>query len=209
MERRDLLQRMVRIGGAVALTGTVFSPAAGAAGLDRTPAQGEGPFYPADKPGERDWDLLRRGDGARLAAGVPLALSGRVIDTDGRPVTGAVMEIWQCDNNGVYDHPRAPGRRSFDPRFQGYGTTRADSAGRYRFLTIVPVPYPGRPPHIHVKVRTAGGAALTTQLYLRGHPGNDRDFLLRALRFDDRDALMLDLRPAGRAGKAAAFDFVV
>lgn len=213
MERRDVLQRLLRIGGAVALTGAIFPRATGAAGLDRTPSQAEGPFYPLDKPGERDWDLLRRGGGNGLAAGQPLELSGRVIATDGRPVAGAVMEIWQADNNGVYDHPRAPGRATFDPSFQGYGATRIDDTGRYRFLTIVPVRYAGRPPHIHVKLRVGGQAVLTTQLYIKGHPDNDRDGIFGALRFGGKDALLMDLRPSRIAGaptgQAVAFDFVV
>ena len=184
-----------------------------AAGPARTPSQIEGPFYPWHKPDERDGDLLHRaGSGAR-AQGEALALGGRVLGTSGRPVGGAVVEIWQADNNGVYDHPRAPGRVSFDRAFQGYGAVRTDARGGYRFLTIVPVPYMGRPPHIHAKVTGPGGSILTTQLYLRGHPDNDRDLVLSVLSRSRRDALMMDLRPArtadGLQGRQARFDFVI
>ena len=211
MQRRELLGRLSQIFGLFALGG--FVPAAAATALERTPSQTAGPFYPLRKPRELDQDLLRRGGGKSLAGGEPLQLSGRVVDTGGRPIDGAVIEIWQSDHRGIYDHPHAPGRESFDVNFQGYGETRSGPDGRYRFLTIVPVPYTGRPPHIHVKVNASGLAPLTTQLYIKDHAENDRDFILTRLLFGNRDRLMMVLRPAkladGLEGKATAFDFVV
>ena len=62
---------------------------------------------------------------------------------------------YPADHLGVYNHPRAPRRDDFDNRFQGYGEALTDGDGRYRFLTIVPVPYTGRPPHIHVKIKSS------------------------------------------------------
>ena len=68
-----------------------------------------------------------------------------------------------------------------DPFFQGYGQTTTDNNGNYRFKTIKPVAYPGRAPHIHMKV-IDGSRELVTQIYIQGEPANNRDFLLNAIR---------------------------
>jgi len=217
MRRRELLHRLGQVSGLIASGGLVSSctssTSTAATSLNRTPSQNEGPFYPVQKPKDLDRNLLRQGDSESVAAGEPLQLTGRVIDTAGQPIAGATIEIWQADNSGIYNHPRAPRRAAFDANFQGYGETRTDADGRYQFLTIVPVPYTGRPPHIHVKVKTTGIETLTTQLYIKGHPDNDRDGILSRLMFRNKDALMMNLRPAeptsAQAGKATDFDFVV
>ena len=124
----------------------------------------------------------------RYRRGEPLALAGRVTDLDGRPLVGAQVEIWQCDADGHYHHPGDGGRA--DPDFQGFGRVTVDADGRYAFRTLRPVPYTGRTPHIHVKLRLSGRALLTTQLYVEGDPGNVRDGLWRSLRDEaDRAAL--------------------
>jgi protocatechuate 3,4-dioxygenase beta subunit len=212
MERRTALRQIAHT-SALAMAGGLILPRGASAALDRTPGQAEGPYYPVEKPRDVDWNLLRNGAQASMAGGEPLGLGGRVLGADGKPLAGAVVEIWQCDHRGNYNHPRAPGRAGFDPTFQGYGEARTDGDGRYRFLTIVPVPYATRPPHIHVKVRAAGRDELTTQLYIRNHPENGRDGIFSSLVFPGKDRLMMDLRGArldgGLGGKAATFDFVV
>ena len=70
-----------------------------------------------------------------------------------------MVEIWQCDAHGIYNHPRSPGQSRRDAGFQGYGRTGIDAAGRYAFRTIRPVAYPGRTPHIHFKVHAPGAGA--------------------------------------------------
>ena len=172
----------------------------GAATLRPTPRQSAGPYYPLDKPRPARNDLLHGATG--IAEGVPLELSGRVLSVDGAPVTAATVEIWQCDNRGIYRHPRAPRQGHEDPNFQGYGEVAVDGSGGYTFLTIVPVAYPGRPPHIHTKVK-ATGIELTTQLYLLGHPGNQH--VLDELRFEPRAATLSN----GITGRVARFDFVL
>jgi protocatechuate 3,4-dioxygenase beta subunit len=174
--------------------------------LRLTPAQAEGPFYPVSLPADTDADLLRQG-ATLYGRGQPCTLSGRVTDPSGRPVAGALVEIWQCDADGHYRHP-GDGDRA-DPAFQAYGRTTVDAAGGYRFRTIRPVAYNGRTPHIHVKVRLGGRTLLTTQLYVEGDPGNERDFLWRGLReAADRAALTVPFRPADD-GLRAEFDIVV
>lgn len=169
-----------------------------------TPSQTEGPFYPTRLPADADNDLLRNG-ALRYTRGRPAWLEGTLRDLDGKPLQGAQVEIWQCDEDGHYDHPGDGGRQ--DPAFQGFGRTVVDADGRWRFRTIRPAPYSGRTPHIHVKVRMGQRALLTTQLYVEGDPGNDRDFLWRRLSAEDRAALTLPFTPAadGLRAQAALF----
>ena len=143
-----------------------------------TPTQSAGPFYPDELPLDRDNDLIRVNDGEQ-AMGVICNLYGRILDPSGAPVPQARVEIWQCDANGRYHHHGDPNDATLDPNFQGFGTTTTDADGRYRFRTIKPVPYPGRTPHIHFKIKGEGFKDLTTQLYVAGHPQNSEDWLYR------------------------------
>ena len=173
--------------------------------LRPTPAQTEGPFYPVVLPDDTDFDLLAHGK-LRYTRGTATWLAGAVTDTTGRPLRGAVVEIWQCDQQGHYQHPGDGG--SADPAFQGFGRVVAGSDGAYRFRTIRPAPYTGRTPHIHVKVRLAQRELLTTQLYVEGDPGNERDMLWRRLNAADRAAITVPFRPAAD-GMQARFPIVV
>ena len=151
-----------------------------------TPAQTEGPFYPVDFPKDSDFDLLRNG-GLMYPVGQASWLEGSVSDLQGRPVSGALVEIWQCDGAGHYHHAGDGGRA--DSRFQGFGRVAVSADGSYRFRTIRPVAYGGRTPHIHVKVKLGRRELLTTQLYVANDPGNARDFLWQRLSAADREAL--------------------
>jgi protocatechuate 3,4-dioxygenase, beta subunit len=86
-------------------------------------------------------------------------------------VRNAIVEIWQCDAEGVYLHSQDVTRKPRDTNFQGFGRFLTDASGAYYFRTIKPVPYPGRTPHIHVKVKKGGRELLTTQLLREGAPG--------------------------------------
>lgn len=173
--------------------------------LRRTPSQTEGPFYPVAIPKDSDFDLLRNGT-LQYTGGQPAWVEGRVLDLRGQPVAGAQVEIWQCDEAGHYHHPGDGGRA--DAAFQGFGRVTVGADGRYRFRTIKPVPYTGRTPHIHVKVKLERRELLTTQLYVQGDPHNERDGLWRALSAHDRAALTV---PFGSStdGLQASFPIVV
>ncbi|MCU0941064.1 MAG: protocatechuate 3,4-dioxygenase [Hydrogenophaga sp.] len=170
-----------------------------------TPSQTEGPFYPVSLPADSDADLLRNGQ-ARYSVGQPAWVDGTVVDLAGVPVQGAVVEIWQCDAAGHYHHPGDGGRA--DPAFQGFGRVVVDREGRYRFRTIRPVQYGGRTPHIHVKVRLDRMELLTTQLYVQGDPGNERDFLWRRLSEPARAAITVPF-VSSSDGIRATFPIVV
>lgn len=190
----------------VALPALWLGPRAQPAAARRaTPAQTEGPFYPVVFPKDTDHDLLRNG-ALTYPEGQGTWLEGSVSDLDGRPVSGAQVEIWQCDGAGHYHHAGDGGRA--DNRFQGFGRVTVGPDGGYRFRTIRPVAYSGRTPHIHVKVRLGRRELLTTQLYVADDPGNTRDFLWRGLSAADRDALTAPFAP-GPDGLRARFPLVV
>lgn len=182
------------------------------AALAPTPGTTEGPFYPQRRPPDDDWDLVRIEGAVREAGGDILHFQSRVLDRGGRPVAGARVEIWQCDANGVYRHPDDRRRDRRDQGFQGFGHAVSDATGWCAFRTIVPVPYPGRTPHIHVKVLNRGGEALTTQLYRAGFPENESDFLFRRLSRSERKRVSMVITPrrtAPRPTYETAIDLVL
>lgn len=159
-----------------------LTPACGDA-AEATPRQTEGPYYTPDSP-ER---AVLREPGM---AGTPVVLAGLVLARDCRPVPGALVDLWHCDDGGAYDN------RGY--RLRGHQFTAAD--GSYRFETIVPGVYPGRTRHFHVKFQAPGGPVLTTQLYFPGEPGNDRDRI-----FDPALVVALVEKPE----RMARFDAVI
>jgi protocatechuate 3,4-dioxygenase beta subunit len=182
-----------------------------AQGLVVTPRQTEGPFYPDRLPLDQDNDLTRVAGRPAASAGEVTDLSGRIVDVRGQPLRGVTIEIWQVDSHGHYIHTADAGSGN-DADFQGYGRFETGQDGAYRFRTIKPVPYPGRTPHIHVKLQKGGRELLTTQLYVQGHPLNERDGILRSIRDPaQRAALLVPFVPGReRPGKLAArFDIVL
>ena len=194
-------------GGALAL-----SPAVAQARLLVTPQQTEGPFYPRrqDLFSDIDNDLVLVASKAKQAGGTIFHLTGRVVNGDGMPVEGAIVEIWQCDVNGRYLHrgDRSQSRKR-DDHFQGFGHTRTDGDGRYTFRTIKPVPYPGRTPHIHFKVHNGSGESLTTQMYIEGDPDNDRDGLYNYLSAEEQRRVTIPLENAADGAVNGDFEIVV
>jgi virginiamycin B lyase len=153
--------------------------------LEATVSNAEGPYYKSGAP-ERT-ALVEPG-----MTGTPLLLTGQVLTTDCRPVAGAVLDFWQADAQGEYDNA-------------GYrlrGLQAADEMGRYRLETVLPGQYPGRPPHIHVKVNAPDGPVLTTQIYFEGQPGNQSDGLVQP-------SLIVPLTEAPGGGTAATFNFIL
>jgi protocatechuate 3,4-dioxygenase, beta subunit len=173
------------------LAGLGLAAASPLRAAEPTPVQMEGPFYPYRKPRDQDADLVRLRSGDAPALGQVVHVLGSAYDVvEGAPLKGALIEIWQCDNNGRYVHPDDHETRPRDPRFQGYGKTLTDAQGKFRFRTIRPVSYafqvPGGPsghrtPHIHLAVSTRGVRRLTTQLYVEGERLNDDDIALKTI----------------------------
>src|SRR5262245_6310033 len=202
--------------GAVAFSAAAFTtPGLFAEELIRTPAQTEGPFYPDKLPLDTDNDLIIVNDKLTPAVGEITHLTGRILDATGSPIRNALVEIWQCDGNGVYLHTRDSGPKSDkqDKNFQGSGRFLTGSAGEYSFRTIKPVPYPGRAPHIHYKIKKGGKELLVTQCYIKGHAGNEKDGVYRGIRdAKARESVSIDFTPLkeSRIGELAAkFDVVL
>jgi len=193
--------------------GGLFARGALAEELTRTPRQTEGPFYPDKLPLDTDNDLIVLNDQLTPAVGEITHLTGRILDASGSPIRNAVVEIWQCDANGAYLHARTGNRDRRDGNFQGFGRFLTGSTGEYYVRTIKPVAYPGRTPHIHYKIKLKGQDDYTTQCYIKGHPQNDRDGVLRGVRDEkQRASVQVDFKPIddSKAGELAAkFDVVM
>lgn len=209
--RRHVVRGITAV-AATALLGSTPGDAAGA--LVATPRQTEGPFYPRDWSGDIDNDLVIVKGEAAKALGEITHVTGRVLDAAGNPVRGTVVEIWQCDANGVYRHPSDEGaRRKRDAGFQSRGRTPTAADGSYAFRTIRPVAYPGRTPHIHFAIQAPDRPPLITQMYVAGEPQNERDFILQSIRdVRQRDSVIVRLEKADRLEPGAltgTFDIVL
>ncbi|WP_275269921.1 intradiol ring-cleavage dioxygenase [Limnobacter sp. P1] len=153
-----------------------------------TPRQIEGPYYTPQTP--------RR---SNLIDGLPgeiLVLEGRVLSTACQPVAGAIVDLWGCDAQGVYDNTG----------FKLRGNQITDAQGRFRFETLMPGSYGNssfqRTPHLHVKVQGPGTPLLTTQLYFSDQPLNQHDSFFNP-------ALLVKIEQKVQQPKLALFDFVV
>lgn len=183
--------------------------------MRKTPWITQGPLYPEKLPLDADNDLIIVSDSVTPAVGDITHLSGRLLGLSGEPVRNAVIEIWQVDNSATYlvERSEKPAG-SFDVNFQGFGRFETGSSGEYYFRTIKPVPYPTRPaPHIHFMVKVKGREPWTTQLYIKGHPGNARDSIYRRIgNGQAQEAVTVDFTPVkeSRIGELAArFDIVL
>jgi hydroxyquinol 1,2-dioxygenase len=178
--------------------------AAGQGATAATEATVQGPFYWAGAP-----DLPLGSDIGEGVPGEPTLYTGRVTDVDGRPLAGALLDVWSGDGDGKYDV-----QLSEEPEMRARGRFRADSEGRYWFWSIRPTFYPipddgpvgdmmraagrnvCRPGHIHMQVSAPGHVMLTTHLFVAGSPYIDDDAV-----FGKRDSLVVDFvaHPPGRA----------
>ena len=163
-----------------------------------TPNQIEGPFYP-----DMDNNLTQVQGAKKSPIGKTIYIHGRVFGKKGNPVERAVVEIWQTDNNGIYNHAGDPRQAQRDVNFQFFGRSVTDKEGRYTFKTIKPAAYAvrdnwQRPPHIHFKVYRRGFEDLTTQLYFSGDPLNTKDGIYNNLPTKDRKSVTVDFKLSTR-----------
>ena len=176
------------------------------------PSQTVGPFF---------LDCLLREDARRNVltrpetTGERIRIEGRVLDGDGAPVPDAVVEIWQANSSGRYNHP-ADARTTalLDPAFLGFGRSGTDEAGRYWFETVKPgaVPFEGermQAPHICVMVFARGLLNhLATRLYFADEPANDADPVLARVPAERRETLIAR-RAAGNGAAVYHFDILL
>ena len=163
-----------------------------------TPAQVEGPFYPVDDAADTDLDLTMINGHAETAKGEVILVRGQVRDTEGRPVSGAIVDVWQANHDGRYSHPDDKNTAPLDPNFQGWGLVTTDADGRYGFKTIKPGAYPlsflgeegWRCQHIHFIVSEPNFEKLTTQMYFDGDPLIAQDLEVAAVPEEHRHLLI-------------------
>jgi protocatechuate 3,4-dioxygenase, beta subunit len=199
--------------GSAALGGlALFTPGVFAEELTRTPKHTEGPFYPNKMPLDTDNDLIVLNDSLTPAVGTITHLTGKILGPTGTPLTNVVVEIWQCDANGAYLHTGTVNSEKRDKHFQGFGRFLTGSTGEYYFRTIKPVPYPGRAPHIHVKVKKGNKELLTTQCFVKGEKvRNEKDGLYMGVKDPKaRESVSVDFTPVkdSKIGELAA-NFVI
>jgi protocatechuate 3,4-dioxygenase beta subunit len=169
--------------------------------LPQTPTELTGPLFGAGRVGALDHDLTRQHDGEPL--GERIVVHGRVIEDDGRPLPGTLIEAWQANASGRYRHAVDRHPAPLDPNFTGAGRCLTDAEGRFRFVTIRPGAYPWgnhenawRPAHIHFSVfGRAFAQRLVTQMYFPGDPLFAHDPIFNSVR-----------DPAARERLIAVFD---
>ncbi|MEP7100226.1 MAG: dioxygenase [Burkholderiales bacterium] len=169
-----------------------------------TEATVEGPFYWRGAP-----DLALGSDIGEGVPGEPTFYMGRVTDTNGQPLAGALLDVWSGDGEGKYDVQLSP-----EPVMKARGRFRTDAEGRYFFWSILPAYYPipddgpvgdmmratnrsiYRPGHMHMQVSAPGHVMLTTHIFVAGSPYIDEDAV-----FGKRDSLVVDFdhHPPGKA----------
>lgn len=177
-----------------------------------TPAQTEGPFFPARDQADNDLDLTTIEGHAGRALGEVVEIAGQVLDPDGRPLAGALVDVWQANHHGRYAHEKDPNPAPLDPDFQDWARFTTDANGRWSIRTIKPGAYPvnsdwSRPPHIHFKVALRGFRELTTQMYFADEPLNAVDRLLLDVPEEQRGRLIVAFTPG--APPHGQFDIVL
>jgi protocatechuate 3,4-dioxygenase beta subunit len=154
------------------------------------------------------------GHGEKRAIGQLIQIRARVVDEDGAPVQGAMVEIWHCNAAGKYIHPNDSNDAPPDPNFYGAARIVAGEDGLVELRTIKPAAYPvpdtdgwWRPPHVHFSVwgRT-WLSRLVTQMFFPGEPLNEHDHILNAVRHPEaRSGCIARFVPAG--GNALIYDY--
>ncbi|MDG1875224.1 MAG: protocatechuate 3,4-dioxygenase [Mariniblastus sp.] len=213
LPRRRKFIRQAAVGAAT-LVGSQFFKQPGLFAEELlTPSMTEGPFYPDRLPLDTDNDLLIVNNAITPAVGEITHLTGKVMDQKGNPIRNARVEIWQCDEKGVYLHSKGGDRKKQDRNFQGFGRFATGLKAEYYFRTIKPVPYPGRTPHIHFAVYVGEKKVLSTQCMIKGHELNAKDGLLKRIKNTKaRESLIVNFKPlaGSKIGELTAnFDIVV
>ena len=130
-----------------------------------------GPFFPVDRLDEEDADLTWIKGHQKRATGDVIQVAGRVLDRYGKPVSGARLDIWQCNSLGRYAHANDVATMPLDPDFQGYASIRTGAAGDWRITTIKPAAYDSpigrRTPHIHFDVQGKRRRLITQIVFFR------------------------------------------
>jgi protocatechuate 3,4-dioxygenase alpha subunit len=133
-------------------------------------------------------------------SGERITLTGVVFDGDGQPISDAMIEIWQPDSNGIFNHPLDPLQRQADPHFRGFGRAENRNAGKYEFKTIKPGSRDGMAPYINVHVFARGMLIhAMTRIYFPDEPANAEDPFLNSVEPERRHTLIAARDESGGA----------
>jgi protocatechuate 3,4-dioxygenase, beta subunit len=172
-------------GGSILAIGALAATKATATAPKPTPSQTIGPFYPVERLAEEDADLTWIKGHKKRAEGTVIQLRGRVLDLHGNPVSGAKLEIWQCNSLGRYAHANDVATMPLDPDFQGYANVRTGKNGDWRITTIKPAAYDSpigrRTPHIHFDVQGKRHRLITQMYFSEDDASNSKDLLYQGL----------------------------
>ena len=180
-----------------------------------TPAESEGPFYPVVAQADQDFDLTQVAGRTASAQGEAVFMHGKVLDTDGSPISGATIDLWQANTHGKYRHPFDSSKQALDDNFQGWAIIQSGINGDFRFKTIIPGAYDvgrgwTRPPHLHFKVSRRGFVELTTQMYFPEQELNEQDLLLQQKTKEEQQAMIAKLDSRAPTGeKIYRYDIVL
>ena len=159
--------------------------------LQATTSQTVGPYFKIGLQWLNRDNLVGEG-----VSGARVKIQGRVVDGDGVPVPDAILEIWQANAHGKYDHPEDTQDKPLEPGFKGYGRVPTTVDGVFRFTTIKPGPVPGpdgieQAPHLVVSVFLRGVLRrLVTRIYFPDEPRNAADFILQLVEPERRSTLI-------------------
>jgi len=162
--------------------------------MKQTGSQTVGPYFSIGLIyGDSQNDLVKE-----ATSGERITITGVVFDGDGEPIPDAMLEIWQSDANGIFNHPTDPLHEQADPHFRGFGRTGTRQAGRYAFKTIKPGERDGQAPYINVHVFSRGMLVhALTRIYFSDEPANKDDPLLNSVEESRRDTLIADRDESG------------
>lgn len=183
--RLQLTRRTFAGSALAAATMLATQRARAATELPLTPYQALGPFYPVERIAEEDADLTLISGHTKRAQGSIIQVTGRVLDRNGNPVSGARLELWQCNAVGRYSHANEVATAPLDPDFQGFAAIRTGAKGEWRITTVKPAGYDSpigrRTPHIHFDV-SGKNQRLVTQMYFSDEePSNGSDMLYKEM----------------------------
>ena len=200
MSNRRSFLKLAGLSGAAALVTMQGVSAMDSCDFRPNAQQPLGPFYPKQFPLDTDVDLTRVTGRSQVARGERVIVEGIITDEFCRPVSGAIVEIWQACHTGKYNHPSDTSTNPLDENFQYYGTMRTNERGEYVFKTIKPGSYLAsntwrRPPHIHYKVSLRGYRELVSQMYFEGDNLNQTDLILLDLQAEEQKKVIVRFTP--------------
>ena len=134
-------------------------------------------------------NLIKKPGSFYTATGEVIYVEGKVTDSFGVPIQGAIVEIWQTNSAGKYQTLLDPGSDLLDPNFEMSGRAVTDNLGNYYFITIMPGFYLNRAPHINMNVYHQRFGKIETEMYFEEHPRNMTDF--QYLSYSDKEKELL------------------